>query len=234
MAEKYSMFLWSMIMWMESSCYNHIINYLMFYKSLYHVEHVMWFISFLTHYLLCFAITSCSLSQCLTSSRGFLISCIIISLRMLHVFFIIITTNFIQLVSLQPVDHFYKLSCTIKPQVMAICTYVRYIKVTIDYWDIRLSIICQVHSSRKHISVVHSLSTNKACLLWWLPYLQHTSWWWCNHLGILSSMTEILLWLSLPWWCYIPISVSTLKPPLRAIGVISLEPWASPIVGIGI
>jgi len=34
---------------------------------------------------------------------------------------------------------FHKLSCTGKPQMRAICTYVGYTKVTTNNWDIRLS-----------------------------------------------------------------------------------------------
>ena len=69
----------------------------------------------------------------------------------------------------------------------------------------------EVHSSGKHIPVVHSLSTanpNKACLLWWPPYSQHTSWQWCNCLDILFFMTEILLYDSAMESWVILLSVS--------------------------
>ena len=80
-----------------------------------------------------------------------------------------------------------------------------------------VSAICQVHLSGKHISMVHSLSTIKACLPWWPPFSQHASWQWCNHLGIPSFMTEILLFNSVFHGGVTPVSVSTLKPPLRVI-----------------
>jgi len=48
-----------------------------------------------------------------------------------------VVTNFIQLISPQLVDWFYKLSCTGKPWMRAICIYVRYTKVTMNNWDIR-------------------------------------------------------------------------------------------------
>jgi len=41
---------------------------------------------------------------------------------------------------------------------------------------------------------------------------------------------DTLIQLSLPWWSYTPFSVLTLKPPLGAIGIISLKSQASPIV----
>ena len=71
-------------------------------------------------------------------------------------------------------------------------------------WDY---IICQVYSSGKHISVVHFLPTIKACLPQWLLFLQHALQQCCNHLGILSSMVEILLstWSSIT---ELPLSVS--------------------------
>ena len=58
-----------------------------------------------------------------------------------------IVTNFIQLVSPQPVDHFYKLSYTGKPQIRTICTYMRCTKKTTNYWDIRTSVAVKALSA---------------------------------------------------------------------------------------
>ena len=54
----------------------------------------------------------------------------------------------------------------------------------------------------------------------------------CNHPGILSSMAEILLFNSVFYDGVTPISVSTLKPPLRVIGVSPLKSQASPILSV--
>jgi len=66
----------------------------------------------------------------------------------------------------------------------------------------------------------------QACLLWWPPFLQHVLWRCCNHLGILSSTVEILLFNLVFHDRVTPVSVSTLKPPLRVIGVLPLKPRA--------
>ena len=57
-----------------------------------------------------------------------------------------------------------------------------------------------------------------------LPFLQHISWQCCNHLGILSSMAEIILFNLVFHDGVTPVSVSTLKPLLGVIGVLSLKP----------
>jgi len=54
----------------------------------------------------------------------------------------------------------------------------------------------------------------------------------CNHPGILSSMVEILLFNSVFHDGVTPISISTLKPPLRVIGVLPLKSQASPILSV--
>ena len=64
------------------------------------------------------------------------------------------------------------------------------------------------------------------------PFLQHVSWQCCNPLDIPSSMAEILLFNSVFHNRVTPISVSTLKPPLGAIGVLPLKPRASPIISV--
>ena len=56
------------------------------------------------------------------------------------------------------------------------------------------------------------------------PFSQHVSWWCCNHLGILSSMAEILLFNSVFHDGVTPVSVSTLKPLLGVIGALPLKP----------
>ena len=90
----------------------------------------------------------------------------------------------------------------------------------------------QVHSFRNYISMVKSSPNIQACLLWWPPFSQHILWQYCNHPDISSSMAEILLFNSVFHNRVTPVSVSTLKPPLRVIEVLLLKPWASPILSI--
>jgi len=71
------------------------------------------------------------------------------------------------------------------------------------------------------------LWTIQARLPWWPPFSQHVSWQCCNPLDIPSSMVEILLFNSVFHDKVTPVSVSTLKPLLGAIGVFPLEPRAS-------
>ena len=54
----------------------------------------------------------------------------------------------------------------------------------------------------------------------------------CNHPGIPSSTAEILLFNSVFHDEVTPISVSTLKPPLRIIGASPLKSQASPILSV--
>ena len=54
----------------------------------------------------------------------------------------------------------------------------------------------------------------------------------CNHLGIPSSMAEILLSNSVFHDKVIPVSVLTLKPLLGVIGVLPLKPQVSPILSL--
>ena len=83
---------------------------------------------------------------------------------------------------------------------------------TPDLFKLYTNVICQVHSSGKHISIVHSLPTIKVCLPQWPPFLQHILWQCYNYLGIPSSMVEILL-LDLVFHNRVtPVSVSILKP----------------------
>jgi len=63
-------------------------------------------------------------------------------------------------------------------------------------------------------------------------FLQHVSWQCCNPLDILSSIVEILLFNSVFHNGVTPFSVSTLKPPLGAIGVLLLKLQASPILSV--
>ena len=53
-----------------------------------------------------------------------------------------------------------------------------------------------------------------------------------NPPDIPPSMAEILLFDSVFYDRVAPVSVSTLKPPLGAIGVLPLKPQASPIVSV--
>ena len=72
----------------------------------------------------------------------------------------------------------------------------------------------------------------QACLPQWPPFSQHISWRCCNPPDILSSIAEILLFNSVFYDGVAPVSVSTLKPPLRAIGVLPLKSQASPILSV--
>ena len=56
-------------------------------------------------------------------------------------------TKFIQLVSPQPVNQFSQISCTKKPQMRAICTYIGYTKATTNDWDIRISVAVKALSA---------------------------------------------------------------------------------------
>ena len=66
------------------------------------------------------------------------------------------------------------------------------------------------------------------------PFSQHVLWRCCNLLDIPSSTAEILLFNSVFHDRVAPVSVSTLKPLLGAIGVLPLKPRASPIVSVSI
>ena len=90
----------------------------------------------------------------------------------------------------------------------------------------------QVHLSRNYIfMVILSLNyTSPSSTV--ATFSQHASWWWCIYLGILSSMTEILLTNLVFYGGVTFVSVSTLKSSLSIIGAILLKPQISPIIGI--
>ena len=81
----------------------------------------------------------------------------------------------------------------------------------------------QVHLLGNNIPVVKPPPNIQACLPWWLSFSQHVLWWCCNHLGIPSSTAEILLFNLVFHDGVTPVSVSTLKPLLRVIGVLLLK-----------
>ena len=56
------------------------------------------------------------------------------------------------------------------------------------------------------------------------PFLQHVSWQCCNHLGILSSTAEIILFNLVFYDGVTLVSILTLKPLLGVIGVLPLKP----------
>ena len=56
-------------------------------------------------------------------------------------------TNFIQLVSPQPVDLFSQTKLCWKSQISTICIYMRCIKTTTNNWDIRLSVAVKALSA---------------------------------------------------------------------------------------
>ena len=64
------------------------------------------------------------------------------------------------------------------------------------------------------------------------PFSQHVLWWCYNSLSIPSSMAEILLFNLVFYDGVTPVSISTLKPLLGAIGILPLKPQASPILSI--
>ena len=74
------------------------------------------------------------------------------------------------------------------------------------------------------------LRTIQACLPQQPPFLQHVSWQCCNPPDIPSYMVEILLFNSVFHDGVAPVSASTLKPPLGAIGILPLKPQTSPII----
>ena len=90
----------------------------------------------------------------------------------------------------------------------------------------------QVHLSRITSPRWNHLWTIQACLLQRPLFSQHVSWRCCNHLSILSSMVEILLFNSVFHDGVTPVSVLTLKPPLGAIDVLPLKPWAFPKLSV--
>ena len=93
-----------------------------------------------------------------------------------NIFFTVVdinyVTNFIQLVSLQQWTYFHKLSCTGKPQMRAICTYVGCTKATTNNWDIRSSVTVkalfaniswkakQIHTIKLALESTHQFVSN--------------------------------------------------------------------------
>ena len=78
----------------------------------------------------------------------------------------------------------------------------------------------------------YHLQIIQARLPWWPSFLQHILWQYYNHPDIPSSIAEILLFNSVFHNRVIPISISTLKPPLGVIGILPLKPWVSHILSI--
>ena len=85
----------------------------------------------------------------------------------------------------------------------------------------------QVHLSGNNVPVVEPPLNYTSP-----PFSQHVSWQCCNHLDILSSMAEILLFNSVFHDGVTPVSVSTLKPLLGVIGVLLLKPQVSSILSV--
>jgi len=56
------------------------------------------------------------------------------------------------------------------------------------------------------------------------PFSQHVSWQYCNYLGIPSSTAKILPFNLVFHDGVTPVSISTLKSPLRVIEVLLLKP----------
>ena len=92
---------------------------------------------------------------------------------------------------------------------------------------IRIECHMQVHLSRNNVPAV-KLPPNHTSL----PFLQHVLWRCYNPLGIPSSTAGILLFNLVFYDGVTPVSVSTLKPLLRVIGVLPMKPQVSPILSI--
>ena len=78
----------------------------------------------------------------------------------------------------------------------------------------------------------YHLQIIQAHLPWQPSFSQHVLWWCYNHPDIPSSTAGILLFNSVFHDRVIPVSVSTLKLPLRVIEVLPLKPQASFILSI--
>ena len=85
----------------------------------------------------------------------------------------------------------------------------------------------QVHLSGNNVPMVKPPSNHTSP-----PFSQHVSWRCCDPPDIPSSMAEILLFNLVFHDGVAPVSVSTLKPLLGAIGVLLLKPRASPILSV--
>ena len=90
----------------------------------------------------------------------------------------------------------------------------------------------QVHLSRNNIPTVKPPPNIQAHLPQQPSFSQHVLEQCCNPPGILSSIVGILLFNSVFHDRVTPVSVSTLKPLLRIIGVLLLKPQASPILSV--
>ena len=90
----------------------------------------------------------------------------------------------------------------------------------------------QVHLSRNNVSAVEPFPNHTSLPSIVATFLQHILWRCCNSPDIPSSMAEILLFNSVFYDGVTPVSVSTLKPPLRVIGVLPLKLRASPIISV--
>ena len=85
----------------------------------------------------------------------------------------------------------------------------------------------QVHLSGNYIPTVESPPKHTSP-----PFSQHVLGQCCKPPGIPSSKVEILLFNSVFHDGVTPISVSTLKSPLRVIGVVLLKLRVSPILSV--
>ena len=85
----------------------------------------------------------------------------------------------------------------------------------------------QVHLSGNNVFAVKLPSNHTSS-----PFSQHISWQCYDPPDIPSSTAEILLFNSVFYDGVAPVSVSTLKPLLGAIGVLSLKPQASLILSV--
>ena len=99
-----------------------------------------------------------------------------------------------------------------------------------DKW--KATVICKSTCLETTSPQWNHFRTIQACLLWQPPFSQHVSWWCYNPPDIPSSTAEILLFNSVFHDGVAPVSVSTLKPLLRTIGVLPLKLRASPILSL--
>ena len=133
-------------------------------------------------------------------------------------------------------------NCPFKESVVSTEGYFSFIAFSNTYQIIHMTKIdlgidmyfchMQVHLSRNYIPAVKSPPNIQVYLPQQPSFSQHVLWWCCNHLDILSSIVEILLFNLVFHDGVTLVSVSTLKPLLGVIGVLPLKPQASPILSV--
>ena len=119
-----------------------------------------------------------------------------------------------------------------KPWTHLIVDFIMKLPVVAGKNTILIVVICKFICPEITSPQWNHLQIIQACLPWWPPFSQHVSWQCCNHPGIPSFTVEILLFNLVFYDGVTLVSVSTLKPPLRVIGVLPLKPQASPKLSV--